>query len=152
LIKDAIEVPHVVHYGTGQTAQEAQQAQDRFKADPDITCFLTSDAGKEGLNMQCARTVIQLDPTYSYDDTYQRASRIHRADSHLDGLTNVVYVTEGSVEERVWKTNLAGRLINESIQGSVESLNFGSSLTWADRERAQRSEAENLAWMIFGRD
>jgi hypothetical protein len=150
LIKDAIEVPHVVHYGTGQSAKDRQAAQDTFRANPDITCFLTSDAGKEGLNMQCARVVIQLDPTYQYDDTYQRASRIHRADSYLDGLTNIVYITEDSVEERVWKTNLAGRLIGEAVQGSVESLNFGADLTWADRERAQRSEADNLMWMIFG--
>lgn len=152
LIKDAIEVPYVAHYGTGQSATERQAAQDSFKANPDLTCFLTSDAGKEGLNMQVARVVIQLDPTYQYDDTYQRASRIHRADSHLDGLTNIIYVTENSVEERVWRTNLAGRLISEAIQGSVESLNFGGDLTWADRERAQRSEAHNLAWMIFGQD
>jgi hypothetical protein len=43
-----------------------------------------------------------------------------------------------------------GRLIGEAVQGSVESLNFGADLTWADRERAQRSEADNLMWMIFG--
>lgn len=150
LLKDSLDVPYVLHYGTGMTNAARQEAQDRFKADPDITCFFTSDAGKEGLNMQCARVVIQLDPTYQYDDTYQRASRIHRADSHLDGLTNYVYVTEDSVEERVWRMNLAGRLVSEAAQGSTESLNFGTDLTWADRERAQRSEAENLAWMILG--
>ena len=150
LIKDLIEVPYVAHYGTGQSAKESQEAQDRFKSDPDITCFLTSDAGKEGLNMQCARVVVQLDPTYTFDDTYQRASRIHRADSHLAGLTNYVFIAENTVDERVWKMNLAGRLITEATQGTTESLNFGSDLTWADRERAQRSEAENLAWMILG--
>lgn len=152
LIKDLIEVPCVVHYGTGQSAKDSQAAQDRFKADPDITCFLTSDAGKEGLNMQNARVVIQLDPTYSFDDTYQRASRIHRADSQLDGLTNYVFIAEETVDERIWKMNLAGRLINESTQGSVESLNFGADLTWADRERAQRGEAASMHWMLFGED
>jgi hypothetical protein len=47
-----IAVPHVVHYGTGQTNRESQEAQDRFKADPDITCFASSDAGTHGLNFQ----------------------------------------------------------------------------------------------------
>lgn len=150
LIKDLIEVPLVAHYGTGQSATDRQAAQDNFKANPDLTCFLTSDAGKEGLNMQNARVVIQLDPTYSYDDTYQRASRIHRADSHLDGLTNYVFLAEGTVDERVWRTNLAGRLISEAAQGTTESLNFAADLTWADRERAQRGEAQSLAWLIFG--
>lgn len=152
LIKDLIEVPYVAHYGSGQSAKESQDAQDRFKANPDITCFLTSDAGKEGLNMQNARVVIQLDPTYSYDDTYQRASRIHRADSLLEGLTNYVFLAEGTVDERVWQQNYLGRVISEAVQGTTESLNFAKDLTWTDRERAQRSEAENLSWMIFGDD
>jgi hypothetical protein len=152
LIKDLIEVPHVVHFGSGQSAKESQEAQDRFKATPDITCFFTSDAGMMGLNMQEARVVIQLDPTYNYDDTYQRASRIHRADSHLDGLTNYVFLADGTVDERVWQQNYLGRVISEAVQGTTESLNFGGELTWADRERAQRSEADNLRWMIFGED
>jgi superfamily II DNA or RNA helicase len=151
LIKDQIEVPHVVHFGTGQSAKESQEAQDRFKATPDITCFFTSDAGMLGLNMQNARVVIQYDPTYSPDDTYQRASRIHRADSYLDGLINYVYVTDDSVEERVWQTNHLRRLTNEAVQGTQETLNFGE-FTWADRERALRSEADNLRWLIFGED
>ena len=59
LIKDLIEVPHVVHFGAGQSAKDSQAAQDEFKANPDITCFFTSDAGSHGLNCQNARYVIQ---------------------------------------------------------------------------------------------
>lgn len=145
LIEDKIEVPHVVHYGTGQSDKESQKVQDDFKSNPDITCFLTSDAGAHGLNMQNARYVIQLEPTYSYDDGMQRASRIDRSDSHLDGLTNYVYVTEGSVEERVWDVQQARREISAAIQGTQEVLSHGEL-----SERAQRTEQENFAWLLFG--
>lgn len=146
LIKDQIEVPHVVHFGVGQSDKESQQVKDEFKSNPDITCFLTSDAGAHGINMQEARYVIQYDPTYSYDLGMQRASRIDRADSHLDGLTNYVYVTENSIEERVWAINNARREVSAVTQGTEESFSHGD----IDRERALRSEAENMAFLIFG--
>lgn len=142
LIEHMIEVPHVIHSGE-QSDKAKQQAQDEFKANPDITCFLTSDAGTYGLNMQNARYCIQLEPTYSYDEGMQRASRIDRADSHLDGLTNYVYCTEDSVEERVWAINQERRNVSAIVQGTQEVLSHGS-------ERGRRSEAENMAWMLFG--
>lgn len=145
LIKDLIQVPHVIHYGA-QNDKESQEAQDEFQNNSDITCFLTSDAGAHGLNMQVARYVIQYEPTYSYDDGMQRASRIDRSDSHLDGLTNFVYITEDSVEERVWQINNARRAISAAVQGTEEAFSHGD----VDREMALRSEAENLGWMIFG--
>lgn len=144
LIREKILVPSVAHYGVGQSDRESQAAKDRFKTDPDCTCLLSSDAGKEGWSAQNARYVIQYDPLYSYDDTMQRASRIDRADSHLDGLTNFVFVTEDSVEERMWARNHASRKLNAAVQGSTEELSHG------DDDRARRSEAEDAAWMIFG--
>lgn len=142
LIKSKLTVPHVIHYGVGQTNLESQEAQDRFKADPDITCFLTSDAGSHGLNMQCARYVIQYEPLYSYDDAMQRAARIDRSDSHLDGLTNYVMVTEDSVEQRVWDIQQQRREISSAIQGTAEVLSY----------QGGRSEADNLSYLIFGKD
>ena len=75
----------------------------------------------------------------------QRASRIDRSDSHLDGLTNYVYVTEQSVEERVWQINQQRRIISGVVQGTQEVLSHG-----VDAERARLSEAQNLAWLLFG--
>lgn len=142
LIKSRLTVPHVIHYGVGQSDLESQEAQDRFKADPDITCFLTSDAGSHGLNMQCARYVIQYEPLYSYDDAMQRAARIDRSDSHLDGLTNYVMVTEDSVEQRVWDIQQQRREISSAIQGTAEVLSY----------QGGRSEADSLSYLIFGKD
>lgn len=137
-----ITVPHVLHYGTGQTARESQAAQDRFKADPDLTAFCSSDAGTHGLNLQEARYVINVDPTYSYDDLAQRNARIDRADSHLDGLTAYVLITEDSVEERVWETCEDRRRLAAAVQGTSEELSYGDG--------AGREESRNLEWLLFG--
>ena len=137
-----ITVPHVLHYGTGQSARESQAAQDRFKADPDITAFCSSDAGTHGLNLQEARYVINVDPTYSYDDLAQRNARIDRADSHLDGLTAYVLITEDSVEERVWEVCENRRRLAAAVQGTQEELSYGSGA----------EETHNLEWLLFGEE
>lgn len=139
-----ITVPHVLHYGTGQDARESQAAQDRFKSDPDITAFCSSDAGTHGLNLQEARYVINIDPTYSYDDLAQRNARIDRADSHLDGLTAYVMITEDSVEQRVWDVCEDRRRLAAAVQGTQEELSYG--------ERTGRDEARNLEWLLFGEE
>jgi len=138
-----ITVPHVLHYGTGQSAKESQVAQDRFLADPDITCFASSDAGTHGLNLQVARYVINVDPTYSYDDLAQRNARIDRADSHLSGLTAYVLITEGSVEERVWSVCNQRRVLASAVQGTVEELSYGD-------EHVSRNEMADLEYLVFG--
>ena len=137
-----LTVPHVLHYATGQSAAESQAAQDRFKADPDITAFCSSDAGTYGLNLQEARYVISVDPTYSYDDLAQRNARIDRTDSHLDGLTAYVLITEDSVEERIWQICNERRALAAAVQGTSEELSYSSSKT--------PDEAKNLEWLLFG--
>jgi hypothetical protein len=139
-----LTVPHVLHYGTGQSARESQAAQDRFKSDPDITAFCSSDAGTHGLNLQEARYVINVDPTYSYDDLAQRNARIDRADSHLDGLTAYVLITEDSVEERVWDVCQERRQLAAAVQGTQEELSYSTE------DRAGRDESRNLEWLLFG--
>jgi superfamily II DNA or RNA helicase len=146
LISDLIEVPCVLHYGVGQSDKASQAAKDQFATDPDITCFLTSDAGSHGLNMQMAKYVLQLEPTYSYDLAMQRASRIDRADSHLDGLTNYQMITEGSVEERVWEIQNARRIISSVVQGTNEVHSYSPQ----DLDRAKQPEMNNMAWLMFG--
>jgi hypothetical protein len=140
-----ITVPHVLHYGTGQSARESQAAQDQFKSDPNITAFCSSDAGTHGLNLQCARYVVNIDPTYSYDDLAQRNARIDRADSHLDGLTAYVLITEGSVEERVWDTCNQRRELAAATQGTQEELSYGGE------PAVSRGEMADLSYLIFGK-
>lgn len=134
------KIPHVLHYGVGQSDRESQVAQETFKSDPGCTVFLSSDAGAYGLNFQNARYVINYEAPYSYDVLMQRNSRIDRADSYLDGLTSYVYVTENSVEERIWEINNARRELASATLGTSEVLSYG-----------KESEPSTLEFLIFGK-
>ena len=104
--------------------------------------FLSSDAGAYGLNFQEARYVINYEPTYSWDTLMQRSERINRADSYLDGLTSYVYVTEDSVEERVWARCNERRELAAATQGTTEALSYTGG----------RTEMADLHYLIFGED
>ena len=138
------KLKHVVHYGTGMTDQEAQKAQDSFKADPSITAFVSSDAGAMGLNFQNARYVIMVESPYDYDIFMQRRDRIDRADSYLEGLTCYVFVAENKVEERIWNTMNKRRLISSVTQGTVEDLSRLSPEDMAEAEESESSFAARL--------
>jgi hypothetical protein len=115
-------IRYVMHYGTGMSDDEAQKAQDDFKADPELTVFLSSDAGAYGLNFQNARYVIHIESPTDYDIFRQRSDRIDRADSYLEGLTSYVYVVEGTVEEEIWSQMNHRRKVAAATQGTVEEL------------------------------
>jgi len=153
-LAEHIKVPHVLHHGA-QTARESQEAQDRFKTDPDITCFATSDAGTHGLNMQVARYCLSVDPTYSFDDLSQRGARIDRADSHLDGLTHEVLVVEESVEHRVWRICNERRVLASAVQGTSETLSYGQGARVLRDESVTTpppKESMDLDFLIFGEE
>lgn len=139
-MKRHLKVPYMLHYGE-MSVKDKVAAQDKFKADPDLTCFLTSDAGTHGLNFQEARYVISVDPLYSYEDLHQRNSRIDRADSHLDGLTAYVMITEDSkIENRIWGVCEQRRRLAEAVQGTREELSY--------KVDAMMPETGNTDWLI----
>ena len=135
---------HVLHYGTGMTDKEAQQAQDAFKADSSITAFLSSDAGAMGLNFQNARYVIMVESPYDYDIFMQRRDRIDRADSYLEGLTCYVMVSENKVEQRIWQVMNHRRLISSTVQGTVEDLSRLSPEEEAESKLSESAFARAL--------
>jgi superfamily II DNA or RNA helicase len=143
LIRDQLaqrNIQCVAHYGVGQSDKDSQAAQEKFKTDPKCTVFLSSDAGAYGLNFQNARYVINYEAPYSYDVLLQRNSRIDRADSYLDGLTSYIYVTENSVEERIWEVNNARRELASATLGTSEVLSYGGE-----------TEPSTLDFLIFGK-
>ena len=133
---DRRNIPHVVHYGVGMTDQQAYEAQQRFRDDPGIPLFLSSDAGAYGLNMQMCRTVINYECPATYDKVMQRNARIDRADSYLDNLTSYIYWTPGTIEEQFHQRMLADRELVEATTGAREVLDYDTE------------EIENLDWLV----
>lgn len=155
------EIKHTVHYGTGQNEKDSQKAQKLFKEDPEITLFLTSDAGAYCLNFQEARYCIQYEVPYSYDDYQQRINRIHRSDSTLTGLTAYNYVTEDSIEERIAWVCEQRRQLAEATLGTRETVAHDVDIpspslqALLDPEldaKINRPEEMNYDWMLFGEE
>lgn len=144
---DRRKINHVNHYGTGMSDKQAQAAQDRFMEDPECSVFLSSDAGASGLNLQVARYVLNYDCPYDPDMLTQRNDRIDRADSHLTGLTAYVFITEDTIEERIWETQEERRQLSGITQGTVENLSRLDSSAFA-----QLDEDSAAGSLIFGRD
>lgn len=135
-------IKHVLHWGVGQTPAEKQEAQRRFKEDDEITLFLSSDAGAAGLSLPEAKYNISYECPYAYDLLMQRSERNNRADSEFD-TTTYVYITENTVEERIWEINEDRRKLAAATLGTTETLNYGG--------RLDRSEEANAAYLIFGK-
>lgn len=135
-------IAYVPHHG-GMKPQAAQKSQDDFKTDPDVTLFLSSDAGAYGLDFPEARYVANYECPYSYDILMQRSERINRASSYLDGLTNYVYVTEDTIEQGIWAENNRRRQLASATTGTKETLTYGV-------EEDARLDNELIANLIFG--
>jgi hypothetical protein len=132
----------VKHWGTGMTDKASQAAQDCFKARDDMHVFLTSDAGAYGLNLPEARYVFSYECPFSYDDLMQRNARVDRSDSHLEGYTGYVMLTEDTLEERIWRINNERREVSAATTGTVETLSYGH----LDKE----ASPQTLDFLIFG--
>lgn len=118
------KIGFVDHHGA-MSDQHAYDQQQRFKSDPAITLFWSSDAGSHGLSFQNARYVINYEVPYSWAKLNQRMSRIDRADGTLDGRTNYVYVTDDTVEEGIWRTNQQRMALASSTMGTTETHSYG---------------------------
>ena len=97
---------------------------ERFRKDADCKVFLSTDAGGVGLNLQAASAVINFEPPWNPARLEQRIGRVHRL-----GQTRPVQVihllTEGSIEERVWKTlQLKKALFSGLFDQTADEISF----------------------------
>ncbi|MFN0128085.1 MAG: DEAD/DEAH box helicase [Verrucomicrobiales bacterium] len=75
----------------------------RFQGDPECRCFLTTNAGSTGLNLQAANTVINVDLPWNPALLEQRIARAHRMGQKRH-VQVYLMVTEGTIEENLLAT------------------------------------------------
>lgn len=73
---------------------------ERFRDDPGVQVFLSTDAGGVGLNLQAATALINLDIPWNPAVLEQRIARIHRLGQRAQ-VQVVLLVAENAYEERV---------------------------------------------------
>lgn len=90
-------ISHVVYSGTDKQRQEAK---DKFRSDPSIRVFLSSDAGSDSIDLPEASVSINYNLPYKWTTKRQRRGRLDRVNS--EHKTAMIYdlLMENSVENR----------------------------------------------------
>lgn len=92
-----------------------------------IKMFISTDAGKSGLNLQKAGVIINFDLSFNPATNEQRISRIERIGQLRDKIFVLNLLCRNTVEERVEKTiqrkqKLFDRVIDNLGEGEIERL------------------------------
>ena len=99
---------------------------DKFRRDPDCKVFLSTDAGGVGLNLQVASAVVNFEPPWNPARLEQRIGRVHRM-GQSQPVHVVHFLTENSIEERVWETLKRKKTLFASVFDSpAAEVNFAA--------------------------
>jgi hypothetical protein len=127
-----------VYYG-GTSAQR-QSAEDRFKNDPDVQVFLSSDAGSDSINLEVGSVCIHYDLPWKWSTYIQRENRIHRVTSQFDTVRFYTLLMNNSVEDRKLKIVIEKMGFHDAVfKGAI-----------ADQAISQRMTKEDLEFVLKG--
>jgi SNF2 family DNA or RNA helicase len=96
----------------------------KFRDEPDVKVFLSTDAGGVGINLQAASAVINMEPPWNPARLEQRIARVHRM-GQMKPVLAIHLLTENSIEERVWETlHLKKALFQDIFDGAGSEVSF----------------------------
>lgn len=107
---------------------ERERARTGFRADPEPCVFLTSDAGKDGINLPEATYLVEYESALTYETRTQRLGRIDRITSTAPSITCTTFVLQGTVEEGIVdsmlkRNEMADRFLGDTgAQGHVGAM------------------------------
>lgn len=100
LIADALK-KHNPALFTGKNKGGRQEELERFWSDSSCRVLVATDAGGTGLNIQCARFVVNYDLPWSPGQLDQRYGRIKRFGSGHRSVLAINLLTRGTMDERI---------------------------------------------------
>lgn len=128
-------VPFVSYKGDGK---ERQEAEDRFKTDPKIRVFLSSDRGSDSLNLEVASVVIHYDLPWKWSTLTQRENRVHRVTSDHSKVRYYTLMMADSVEDRKMDIIMRKQGFHEGVfKGAV-----------ADQATSTRMSRDDLLYIL----
>jgi len=102
VVRDALERRDLraeVFHG-GLTSRARGEMLDAFRRDPEFRVMFSTDAGGQGLNLQHASIVVNLEVPWNPAVLEQRVGRVHRM-GQRHSVQVLHFVTRGAIEERV---------------------------------------------------
>jgi len=130
LIQQALKGTGSVLFTGDMSADEKDQAKQRFSTDPNVRVFLSSDAGGYGVDLPMANYLISYDLPWSSGKLEQREARIIRLSSTFDHVTIATFVMQGSIEERQYDMLQHKKAVNEAfVDGRHHDVRGGMDIT-----------------------
>ncbi|PPS89498.1 SNF2-related protein [Streptomyces sp. MH60] len=115
-------------YTGAMDGPERERARREFRADPEPCVFLTSDAGKDGINLPEATYLVEYESALTYETRTQRLGRIDRITSTAPSITCTTLVLQGTVEEAIVDTMLKRNEMTERFLGDVGSDGYVAAM------------------------
>jgi SNF2 family DNA or RNA helicase len=114
-----------LHGGVGQQARA--ELERRFMEEPEARVLLSTDAGGQGLNLQAASYVINLDLPWNPARLEQRIARAHRmGQAHTVNVVNLV--ASDTIENRVLDVLYAKQaLFTELFDTDIDTINLDAA-------------------------
>jgi superfamily II DNA or RNA helicase len=145
---ERLGVEHVILSGSVPTKKRGALI-DRFREDPEVLAFFSTDAGGVGLNLQAAQTVINLDLPWNPARLEQRIARVHRL-GQPRSVNVVLLIAEDSIEEHIegvlaskrdlFRAALGGAGEPDALETSPQSLGIVREILEKPVERAAPAE------------
>ncbi|WP_428957796.1 SNF2-related protein [Streptomyces sp. cg35] len=105
---------------TGTMSQpEKERARLAFRNDPQACVLLSSDAGKDGINVPEATYLVEYESALTYETRTQRLGRIDRINSAAPSITCTTFVLQGTVEEGIVESMLARNEMTDWFLGDT---------------------------------
>lgn len=126
------------------TDKQRQVAKDKFRANPDIQVFLSSDAGSDSIDLPEASVVIHFDLPWKWSTLIQRQNRAHRVNSKHKSVTFYTLLMANSVEDR--KVEIISRKLGFHkgiFKGVISEEAVSSRMSAADLRYILTGESED---------
>ncbi|WP_129597631.1 DEAD/DEAH box helicase [Anaerophilus nitritogenes] len=105
LISIALKKHKTVVFTGKMSAAQKNEAVNAFKKNPQVKCFISTNAGAEGLNLQNAKYLINYDIDRDISINDQRNKRIRRVDSMFEKVFVYNYISKDSIDENIVEAN-----------------------------------------------
>jgi len=117
----------IILFVGGMSEKQRDTAKARFWKDGKI--FISTDAGSEGLNLQCANVEINIDLPPTPSRLAQRIGRIKRDQSEFSHVRIINLISKDSIDERILKIIYDKQSIIDSvIEGNIADINLTQSV------------------------
>lgn len=111
----------VFTYHGGKTAAENEISKEIFKSFEGGAVLLSSDGGARGINLPEATYVVEYESALTHAMRVQRMNRVHRINSALGPVTSMTFITEGTIEEDVFRNVLSRNESHDVFAGDLEA-------------------------------